>query len=52
MWTLAMFGVLAYPAQGIYKSIKSAGNTSVEKVVKNAKLASFQRYVDTVEVRT
>lgn len=46
MCDLAMFGVLAYPAQGIYKSIKSSGNSTVEEAVRAEKLASYQRYID------
>lgn len=43
-YNLAMFGLFAYPAQGVYKSMKSIGKNSVEDIVRTAKLASLERY--------
>ncbi|CAI6321577.1 unnamed protein product [Periconia digitata] len=40
----AMFGLLAYPAQGIYKSVKSFGKNTITDLVRTEKLASFERY--------
>jgi sterol 3beta-glucosyltransferase len=42
-----MFGLLAYPAQGIYKSIKSSGKNNITGKIRAEKLASFQRQVST-----
>lgn len=39
----AMFGLFAYPAQGIYKSLKSFGKDNIQDQIRTEKLASFQR---------
>jgi len=44
---IAMFGLLAYPAQGIYKSIKGSGKNNTTDRIRAEKLASFQRQVPT-----
>lgn len=36
---IAMFGVMAYPAQGIYKSLKSLQQSKVEQVVASGRTA-------------
>ncbi|KAF2182922.1 glycosyltransferase family 1 protein [Zopfia rhizophila CBS 207.26] len=40
----AMFGLLAYPAQGIYESMKDHKKKPVRYKVEAGKLASFERY--------
>ncbi|KAF9730998.1 hypothetical protein PMIN03_007952 [Paraphaeosphaeria minitans] len=42
----AMFGLLAYPAQGVYKSIKSLKKSPVTDAVRAGKLANYERYND------
>ncbi|PVI03303.1 glycosyltransferase family 1 protein [Periconia macrospinosa] len=39
----AMFGLVAYPAQGIYKSMKTLRKSTVESTVRSGKLASLER---------
>ncbi|USP74649.1 glycosyltransferase family 1 protein [Curvularia clavata] len=39
----AMFGLLAYPAQGIYKSIKGSGKDKTTDKIRAEKLACFHR---------
>jgi sterol 3beta-glucosyltransferase len=46
-----MFGILAYPAQGIYKSIKSSRDKTIAEGIRAEKLASYQRYIRTLEDR-
>ncbi|KAH8707657.1 hypothetical protein GQ44DRAFT_816275 [Phaeosphaeriaceae sp. PMI808] len=41
----AMFGLFAYPAQGIYKSMKSLRKSTITDIVRAGKLASFERYI-------
>ncbi|KAH6874369.1 hypothetical protein B0T10DRAFT_498827, partial [Thelonectria olida] len=38
----AMFGLLAYPAQGVYKSIKSSRSSSVNRAILDGRMAAFE----------
>jgi sterol 3beta-glucosyltransferase len=40
---IAMFGLVAYPAQEIYKSIKSGRKNKITDTVRAGKIASFER---------
>jgi hypothetical protein len=40
---VAMFGLVAYPAQGIYKSMKSCRKHTITDTVRAGKIASLER---------
>ena len=47
-----MFGVMAYPAQGIYKSVKALSHATVQQIIKSgrtAMMAEETRQLDRVE---
>ena len=46
---VAMFGLMAYPMQGVYKSIRSSGRTNIADTVRAGKIASYERYVSLLE---